>query len=290
MWDTPRRRPSERRKSRHKRPRSCVHNAVRRFAYGQDLCDAGPGSTRAARCRWLTWGYDDPLRIRAPASARSARPSGHSTSRCMVRSPGSGWLWDVPALGSGTAITNRIRQGSCTALGGRPGRPQAHGKHRRQGRRMPTSVRLTTDKAVGGSIRRRGCRSRGPRACDHAGRPRRTDPGRRRRSTSSTSWRRRSPWPRPVNRRPPRHRRPVGSAPSSSPRPRSLPPWARPAGRQGRAVVAVGSTGLGLPGSLAVTRRNSSTAAAAGHHVFAPGRERPCRPCGLGADRRQTRP
>jgi len=54
-------------------------------------------------------GSDDPLRIRAPASARSARPSGHSTSRCMVRSPGSGWLWDVPALRSGTTITNGIR-------------------------------------------------------------------------------------------------------------------------------------------------------------------------------------
>jgi len=39
--------------------------------------------------RWLTWGYGDPFRIRAPASARSPEPNEHS---------------DVPVHGSLTQL------------------------------------------------------------------------------------------------------------------------------------------------------------------------------------------
>jgi len=95
MWDTPRRCPSERRKSRHKRPRSCVHNAVRKFAYRQDLCDAGPGSTRAAaRRRWLTW---------APTirSASERRPLPAPPGRAGTRRPGA-WSAHPAQGGCGT--------------------------------------------------------------------------------------------------------------------------------------------------------------------------------------------
>jgi len=99
----PRRRPPETPKSRDKRPRSSVHKPVPKPAYRQDFCDAGlsrtpnsmpaagsPGAT-ATRC----------ASERRPPPAPPSRTSTR-TSRCMVRSPRSGCLWDVPALGTGT--------------------------------------------------------------------------------------------------------------------------------------------------------------------------------------------
>src|SRR5664280_2642590 len=60
-----------------------------------------------------------------------------------------------------------------------PARPPRLRPGRRRARSVPRPARPT---AARPRSRRRGCRSRGPRACDHAGRPRRgTDPGRRRR-------------------------------------------------------------------------------------------------------------
>jgi len=85
----PRRRLPETLKGRDKRPRSCVHKPVPEPAYRQDLCDAGLNALQAARRPRLTWGYGDPFRIRATASARPPEPIEHS---------------DVPVHGSLTQL------------------------------------------------------------------------------------------------------------------------------------------------------------------------------------------
>ena len=102
-WDSPadvRRRPQ---KKQRQASQTLVHKPVPKPAYRWDFCDAGlsraPNSMPAAGSPGATAARS--ASERRPPPAPPSRTNTR-TSRCMVRSPSSGCLWDAPALETGT--------------------------------------------------------------------------------------------------------------------------------------------------------------------------------------------